>query len=471
MIEVLQEHVRAAVEDLARRFRAAEPFPHVVIDGFLRDDAVETLLAEFPPFERGDCTNEAGRPGLKSTFERVAELGPGFARIDRLMQSPDFLSFLGGVTGIDDLLYDAAYVGGGTHENRPGQALDPHVDFNYHPSTGWHRRLNLLLYLNDEWREEWGGCLELHRNAWNPSADEVTTVLPLRNRCVIFETSERSWHGFLPITPPPDQPRLARRSLALYFYTRERPPAETAPAHATVYVERPLPRLAADEPLTAPDCAQVEQLTTRRRQHVERLRGREQAVLARVRERLLAMLQPGSPPGAEALAALGRLVQLEDEALQSLYRRETELATLVELVESSEEPFRLDEPLALAAPVIGGWKDGWVGRHLRLRLRTHGPVDGLVVWGTLPETAGPRQELTLYVRGQVSMCTQGVGDFEWSVPVALPVGTHAIEIAATASFCPSDLGASEDGRELAWILRRIGVLAVPPSPEAGHPAS
>jgi hypothetical protein len=464
VIDILQAHVLAEVSDLARRFQSAEPFPHVVIDDFLREDVVDTLLAQFPPFERGNSTNEAGLPGLKSTFERVAELGAGFTRVDRLVQAPEFLSFLGRLTGIEGLLYDPAYVGGGTHENRPGQALDPHVDFNYHPATGWHRRLNLLLYLNREWREEWGGCLELHRDAWNPDAAEVRTILPLRNRCVIFETSERSWHGFLPITPPVGRTGLTRRSLALYFYTRERPPEQTAPAHATVYVERPLPPLSSEEPLAADAYAQVEELTTRRHQHLDRLFRREQQVLARVRERLMGALEPGTAPAADVVSALARLVHLEDEALQALYRREIELAKLVESVESQDDAFGVEAPLALAAPVIGAWKDGWVGRHLRLRLRAAQPVSGLVVHGSLPAMAPPDQELTIHVRGSVAALRVGAGDFDWIVPLALPPGTSTIEITASAGFCPRDSGASADGRELAWILRAIGAAAMPPPP-------
>ena len=43
-----------------------------------------------------------------------------------------------------------------------GQELDPHVDFNFQLRGGFHRRANLLLYLNEDWDPSWGGALEIH---------------------------------------------------------------------------------------------------------------------------------------------------------------------------------------------------------------------------------------------------------------------------------------------------------------------
>jgi hypothetical protein len=463
VIGILRGHVLTGLPELAGRFRTAEPFPHVVIDGFLEEEVVAALVREFPPFERGDCRDEGGSPGLKSTFETVRELGAGFSRLDDVVRSPEFLGVLRELTGIEGLLYDPQYVGGGTHENLAGQELDPHVDFNYHPATGWHRRLNLLLYLNDEWREEWGGSLELHSDPWRPAEDRVTSVLPLRNRCVLFETSERSWHGFRPISPPADRPALSRRSLALYFYTRERPSNERAAAHATVYVERPLPGLAADRSLSNREVLEVRRLTARRQEHAERLYLREERLVSESRERLEQALSLGRPPGPGVLEALRRLVECQDQALRSFYDREKELSAIRELLDRLH-PFRL-EGLTLDGAAVGTWGDGWVGRELRLRLMSDRELSGIVVCGSLPEVAGPGQELSLGLGHGRERRTLAVGDFEWTVASRIAPGVaFDLEIGASRTFCPAASGRSEDRRELAWVLRAIRVR---PAPDSG----
>jgi Rps23 Pro-64 3,4-dihydroxylase Tpa1-like proline 4-hydroxylase len=229
-------------EMLSRGFQSAAPFRHAVIDDFLSPDFCRRLLAEFPAFDRGRARNEMGEVGGKAVFTNLSRLGPAYERLDAMLRSLEFLSFVGQITGIPDLLYDPDYVGGGTHENLNGQELDPHVDFNYHPKTRLHRRLNLIVFLNPEWREEWGGALELHADPWlPPEEDHVRTIVPILNRCVIFETSESSWHSFKRIRLPPEKQDLSRRSIAVYYYTRQRPAEETSPRHSTIYVPRPLP--------------------------------------------------------------------------------------------------------------------------------------------------------------------------------------------------------------------------------------
>lgn len=238
---MLQPHVTSRVAQLRERYLSSRPFRHLVIDDFLDPEYCTELITEFPRFDEQRARNEFGAVGRKAVFPKIALLGPAYKRLDQMLQSRGFLSWMSAVTAVPKLLYDPEYVGGGTHENLSGQDLDPHVDFNRHPRTGLHRRLNLILFLNPEWEESWGGALELHLDpSLPPSENKIKTILPLANRCVLFETTEHSWHGFRRIELPEGKD-LSRRSVAVYFYTKDRPVEETAPDHSTVYVQRPLP--------------------------------------------------------------------------------------------------------------------------------------------------------------------------------------------------------------------------------------
>jgi hypothetical protein len=276
LLDLIRPEVRAQAAVLRESFLAAEPFRYLVVDDFVEPEYCRQLIADFPAFDRKQALNELGQVGRKAVFQNLPKLGAAYQQFDGLLRSREFLSLVSEITGIPDLLYDPDYIGGGTHENLSGQELDPHVDFNYHPTTKLHRRLNLILFLNPEWREEWGGSLELHLNPWlPPTENRVKTVVPVANRCVLFETSEHSWHGFSRIQTP-EGSGLSRRSIAVYFYTRERPVEETAPDHSTVYVQRPLPgHITAGYTLHEQDVETIGNLLERRDQQIKFLYERE----------------------------------------------------------------------------------------------------------------------------------------------------------------------------------------------------
>ncbi|HSE11196.1 MAG TPA: 2OG-Fe(II) oxygenase [Rudaea sp.] len=307
---MLNPRLHDQADRLAARFRERKPFRHVVIDDFFAADDGAQLLAQFPAFERGNARNEDGGIGNKSTIEKIRGLGPAFTALDDLVQSRPFLDLIGRITGIPDLLYDPWYFGGGTHENRNGQDLDAHVDFNRHPVEKWHRRLNLIVYLNREWNDTWGGSLELHSDPRSPD-DQVTTITPLYNRAVIFETTEWSWHAFPRIALPANKQALTRKSIALYFYTKDRPTDELADTHSTIYVDRPLPeRFRPGMTLSAEDVEELRILLTRRDHHNQRLY-REVTSLTRQLEQAQAAINTGQIGRLRYLARrlIGRLTQ------------------------------------------------------------------------------------------------------------------------------------------------------------------
>lgn len=117
------------------------------------------MLEEFPEcgIEVKNAFNRNGKRGGKHKVQEIRRLGDAYVRLDDLLRSKYFLQLLSNITGIQNLIYDPNYYGGGTHESLNGERLLPHLDYNYHPETGWYRRLNLLIYLNHGWKNEWGG--------------------------------------------------------------------------------------------------------------------------------------------------------------------------------------------------------------------------------------------------------------------------------------------------------------------------
>lgn len=269
---VNQQVVDNCVE-LHHQFHTARPFRHICIDNFLDEAFARSLLEQFPPFDEKLAINENGEIGGKAVRESLTGLGPVWQKLDKLVAGDAFRSMITDITGIAELKFDPDYFGGGTHENLHGQGLNPHVDFNFHPLTGQHRRLNLILYLSTEWEESWNGSIRLHRDPYKPPAeDEIVTITPAFNRCVIFETNEHSWHGFERINLPEDKRHLSRKSFALYYYTDSRPREELGAEHSTIYVEEHLPEyFEAGMKLGEKDLQHIRKLLTSRDQHLKRL--------------------------------------------------------------------------------------------------------------------------------------------------------------------------------------------------------
>ena len=361
-VELKRNVNRAVIEaagELARSFAGAQPFRHVCIDHFFTDEVAAALSGSFPAFDEKLAINEDGVVGAKAVHEKIVSLGPSWVALDELVKGRAFRSLISRITGIPDLRYDPYYFGGGTHENLHGQGLDAHVDFNFHPVTRQHRRLNLIVYLTEEWRQEWGGSIQLHRNPYlPPSEDEIVTITPAFNRCVIFETNEHSWHGFPRIDLPEDKRDVSRRSFALYYYTETRPSEELGPEHSTIYVDEHLPdQLQAGATLDEETVELVRNLVARRDQHLKRLyRNIEQlnTQLNQLKEKDGTQAPPGVAPEPEA--GTDESAESVEEFAARLMRREAEvrrLAARIEALEASTS-WRLTRPLRNLKRLLSG---------------------------------------------------------------------------------------------------------------------
>ena len=235
-----EKQCRTAGKLFAESYQGAAPFPHIVIDDLLDADLLRDVAAHYPSLE-GKAYFDRDQERLKSQFH-AQEIGHGRTRnILSELNSQAFLGFLEEMTGIAGLISDPYYAGAGLHLTRMGGHLGVHADFNIHRVMKVERRLNLLVYLNDEWQTAYGGQLEL----WNKAMTQrEVSVEPVLGRAVVFSTALDSFHGQPdPLTCPPDRDR---RSIATYYYTAL-PAGENAPLkRSTTFQQRPQSKDAAD---------------------------------------------------------------------------------------------------------------------------------------------------------------------------------------------------------------------------------
>lgn len=216
----------------AADYAAAAPFPHAVFESLLRPEVAEALAREFPRPDDPVGWDHYGYEGFEKKIATSKEqlLPPLVRRTLQELNTAPFIGFLETLTGIEGLIPDPHMLGGGIHLSRPGDLLGIHADFNWHPGLKLHRRVNVLVYLNPDWDEAWGGDLEL----WDATASHcVRRVAPRMNRAVVFNTRSDTFHGHpRPLACPEG---VFRQSIAAYYYTAERPVAEVRDPHNTRY--------------------------------------------------------------------------------------------------------------------------------------------------------------------------------------------------------------------------------------------
>jgi hypothetical protein len=399
-------------------FGRSQPFRHICIDGFLTRSAANQAWADFPSFKVENAVNEFGAVGGKAAERNLSKVSPFYKDLYECFLSAPFLNLMSDITGIPELLPDPKLFGGGTHENRDGQELDPHVDFNRMEDLSAYRRLNLLIYLNPEWKAEWGGSIELHSDPRHPEHNQIKAFEPIFNRAVVFETNEVSWHGFPKIRLPADKKHLSRKSISIYLYTKDRPAEEIVAPHATFYVQRPAPDfMVAGHTLTQGDVEDLKVALARRDKWIEHYQAKELNLTGQV-DRGQKFLQ-------EVLKRLR--VPITGYGLQ-------------------------------AGAQTGMYHDMWVGPAMEVTVEPNRPVTRLALHGWMPADMPADGHVTLTVGDRVATTASGPGPFVVGVDFAEATSSPR-RIAVNSNRWVKPEG--PQGRELTFVLREI---------ELTHPA-
>lgn len=218
---------------LAKQYRQNRPFPHIRLKDLLEPEVALAMVEEFPRYATDAWTHYKHHNENKHGLTKRSLFPRRIGQVTDELNSLEFVSWLSELTGIPRLFPDPSLEGGGLHQSGRGGFLNIHTDFSMHPYyNNWRRRVNLILYLNPGWQDEWGGAIELWESGMRHCGRKYD---PLLNHAVIFTTDGRSLHGFPePLRCPDD---TSRKSLALYYYTLE--PRGKLGRRSTNYRARP----------------------------------------------------------------------------------------------------------------------------------------------------------------------------------------------------------------------------------------
>ncbi len=222
---------KAVGKKFAEKYQSGKPYHHICLDNFLPIAVIEKVREELGNLPESERSFDAAQERYKSQY--APDRLPDYTRhLFQMFNSRAFILFLEEMTGIKGLIPDPYFVGGGIHKTLTGGHLDIHADFNLHPHMKVERRLNVLIYLNPDWKAEYGGSFEIWEN---DMSRQVASFAPIENRMCCFSTGSNTFHGNPEPVNHPDG--LPRQSIALYYYTATWDASRKE--HSTIFKPRP----------------------------------------------------------------------------------------------------------------------------------------------------------------------------------------------------------------------------------------
>ena len=196
------------------------PFDHWIIPNFFDYKVAKSLENDFFKYNSDIWNTNYKNPlEVKRTITDWSRFPSNIYKVFDYFCSENFLNYIKQLTGITNLYPDFGLHGAGMHISPQGGKLNIHKDYSVHPKLGLQRKLNLIVYLNENWEKTWGGSLELWSNNTdtNEPLNKEKIIDPIFNTAVLFDTTQNSWHGLPdPITCPDTE---FRKSIAFYWLT------------------------------------------------------------------------------------------------------------------------------------------------------------------------------------------------------------------------------------------------------------
>ena len=204
----------------------AEPFPHLVIDNFIDSELALKAASEFPNFNDDFWYDYDNPLEIKKACSDWNKFPSSIYKIFFNLLSNDVANKLSFLTN-KKLYPDFGLHGGGLHCHKSGGKLNSHLDYSIHPKLTLQRKVNIIIYITENWKSEWNGSLGLwsHDENTNQPKNLVKKVDCVFNRAVIFDTTMNSWHGLPDPVKCPES--TSRNSLATYYLCEPNENADT----------------------------------------------------------------------------------------------------------------------------------------------------------------------------------------------------------------------------------------------------
>ena len=210
----------------------AFPWKHGYSENFLDQDIAIQMEKDFPDWD-AKVWDEYGKVfkseyGYKKELTNKESMPQSISSFINELESSEFISRVGDCTGISNLFIDEGLYGGGLNIYPPGSHLTTHIDFNYNNDIKAYRSVNLIYYLNSDWKKGFGGCFELY----DIDLNKRKVVTPKLNTCIFFATNNNTYHGVSEIKDD-----FYRRSISIWYYTKEPTENLSEEPHKTLWVK------------------------------------------------------------------------------------------------------------------------------------------------------------------------------------------------------------------------------------------
>jgi hypothetical protein len=228
------ELLETQINDESGLYLRRSPYPFTYFDGLFNQALIDEVNREIDDsnFKKDGRSIDGIEVKVRSNFEDNESLPPQTKKIFDVLNGGKFLNLVSRLTGIDGLISDPYYDGGGINIIENNGTLAVHVDGTNQHRMKVCRRLNAILFVNEHWDESWNGYHEqwtFNNKELSPFDDKqswrcVRKILPKKNRLLLFTTNDHSWHGHAGVLNVP--PEVQRRSLITYYYTATRPDSD-----------------------------------------------------------------------------------------------------------------------------------------------------------------------------------------------------------------------------------------------------